>query len=313
MKNIQDQYILRLPIDGMKRVSSEKINCRCWSCGDSKTNKRKKRGWFIWNKRFSTYVYFCHNCGLCTNFKGVAKNLSLPIYDMYMEEEKKAALEMYVCSSNDKEDVIQDESLNLEMLPEGCIPAVNSEECLTYLKNRKIPEYFIKKWFYHKSYGLVVPFEFEDDLVYGWQGRKLKTKEFHTNLPEENPKIWNLFSVNKSEKVFVLESIIDATMLYLIGYQAISIAGADVSAEDLSDFEDLVFIFDNDETGKSRCIKYSNIFKKSEFLVWDKRIRFKDLNEIICSGVDLQKFKKFIDSSIKTSYEIAILSKMKLL
>jgi hypothetical protein len=72
-------------------------------------------------------------------------------------------------------------------------------------------------------------------------------------------------------------------------------------------------IFDNDEVGKLKCIKYSKLFPKARFLVWDKRIKYKDLNEIIVNNISLEKFKKFIDTSLKTAYEVSILSKLNIL
>ena len=41
--------------------------------------------------------------------------------------------------------------------------------------------------------------------------------------------------------------------------------------------------------------------------------KFKDLNEIITNNISLEKFKKFIDTSLKTSYEVSILSILNIL
>lgn len=315
LKFIQEEYIRQLPLDGYKKVSSNKVNCRCPICGDSKTNKRKKRGWFLWNKRFDTYVYSCFNCGISTNFQNICKTFSPSLYEQYKIKEREENFNSYVTASKEEskeaQEEIDDDVIGLSVLPHGSTKCSDVPECLEYLMNRKVPQMFIKKWKYHKSFGLIVPFELDTDDIYGWQSRKLKEKIFHTELPEENYKIWNWFSVDKTKPLFLCESIIDATMLYRIGYQSIAILGSDIESSALEEISEPIFVFDHDETGYKKMIKYSKVYSKAKFLQFDKRIKQKDLNEIIVSGVSDEKFKKFIDSSIKTAFEIQVQSKLK--
>lgn len=315
MRQLQDRYLMTLGLEGLKRISSDKLNVRCKLCGDSSHNKSKKRGYFLWNRRYNTYVYFCHKCGASTNFKGFLKEINPLMYDLYVEEEKKISLQNYLSLKQETTSYVPKNSseVTLDLLPSNCVKCKDDEKCYTYLQKRKIPRTFINKWYYHDDFGMIVPFEYTEDLIYGWQGRKLETKEFFTDLPEDNPKIWNYYQVKKEETCFVLESIIDATMMYHINYQSIAALGSDINPEYLEEFEDLVFIFDNDTVGKLKCIKYSKLFPKARFLVWDKRIKYKDLNEIIVNNISLEKFKKFIDTSLKTAYEVSILSKLNLL
>lgn len=316
IKVLQDQYIPQLGLDGLKKVSSEKYNCRCPICGDSKTNKRKRRGWFIWNRKFDTYVFNCFNCGETTNFQKICKLLRPSLFENYSTEEKKVKFNDFVYNSQsnkDISDVIHDDSIEVALLPKDTIKCSDNSKCLDYLRNRKVPERFIKKWKYNDKYGLIIPFEFDDTTIYGWQSRNLDTKYFHISLPEENMKIWNWFSVDKSKPVFICESIIDATMLYRIGEQSIAMLGADINLDSFMELDEPIFAFDNDKTGLDKTIKYSKLFPDALFLVYDKRIKQKDLNEIITSGIPDDKFKRFIRSHLKTGFQVQVMEKMKTL
>lgn len=310
MKYIQEQFISMLYLDGLKKVGLNKYNCRCPYCNDSKVSKKKKRGWFLWNQPYNTYVFYCHNCSKKTNFKNMLKDFNNVSFQSYLEMEKQEEFNSFINLKPAKKIELSykqelEESISLEYLPDGTVDCKLVPECLAYLQKRKIPQQFIDKWKYNKRFGLIVPFEFEEgeDFVYGWQSRKLNKKEFKISLPEDNPKIWNLFSVKENKNLYITESIIDSCMLYHIGLQSISMLGSDLHKEILDNFKKVYFIFDNDETGRKKTLKYSQIFTDAHFLIWDKRIKQKDLNEIITSGVPLEKFKKFIETSFKSSIE----------
>lgn len=54
-----NQYIIPY-LTRYKRNSPKLINCRCFICGDSETNKNKMRGYFI--QESTGWRYYCHNC-----------------------------------------------------------------------------------------------------------------------------------------------------------------------------------------------------------------------------------------------------------
>lgn len=317
LKYLQEQYIPQLGIEGLKKVSSNKFNCRCPICGDSKTNKRKKRGWFLYNSKFDTWVYNCFNCETTTNFQNICQKLSPALYQSYSEREKYESFNSFISSSTNKEkdyeeyEDSEDDCVSIDSLPDDTIDCIDSPECMEYCTKRKIPLMFIKKWKYSKEYGLIVPFVYEHNLIYGWQSRSLKEKRFHISLPENNEKIWNWYTVDKTKPLYILESVIDATMLYKINRQSIAIIGADINKEVVQEIKYPIFIFDNDETGKLKTIKYSKLFPQAKFLIWDKKIKQKDLNEILVSGVSESQFQNFIDSSIKSGFEANIILQLK--
>jgi len=311
MKYIQDQFITHLGLERVKKLGSEKYNFKCPLCNEGHS-KTKRRGYLLWNKRYNTYVFNCFNCGTTTNFKNILKILSPTQVPIYEQKEKEENFRSYIHPI--KEEKLDDSIsiIGISLLPKGSTKCSDNSVCLEYCLKRKIPQKFIKKWYYHKDYGLIVPFELDNESIYGWQSRNLDTKYFHIELPENNPKIWNWFNINKDEEVFISESIIDASMLYYIGKQSIAAIGSDISTEYLAELKYPVFIFDNDKTGKTKTIKYSKLLPNAKFLVWDKRIHQKDLNEIITSSIPIDKFKKFIEGSLKTGYEIQIQHKMNL-
>lgn len=316
-KILQDQYIPMLGLEGLKKTGTKKYNTRCPYCGDSKTKKTKKRGWFLWNDKYNTYVYNCFNCDTVTNFDGVCKFMSPSVYEVYKTKEREETLSEFIDSmtstkNKQKSNIDENIDISLECLPSGTINCTESSQAIEYLQKRKIPKNIYVNWKYNKSYGIIIPFEYSrettsDGFFYGWQARQINKKDFHTSLPESNPKLWNWFSINKKQPVYILESIIDASMMSLLNYQSIAMVGADIKKEYVDELKEPFFIFDNDETGVKKTIKYSKLYPNAHFLIWNKKIKQKDLNEIIVSGVSVEKFKKFIDTSFVNGFKASII------
>ena len=64
-------------------IVGDKVNCRCFLCGDSKKSATKKRGWIYLNKDCS---YYCFNCGASLSGIKLLKLLSGSDYETIHRE-----------------------------------------------------------------------------------------------------------------------------------------------------------------------------------------------------------------------------------
>lgn len=83
----QDAIIHTIPLEGLSRNGST-YTLRCPICGDSKKDRSKKRGVFLWNENAQSYLYKCHNEGCKYNNKAKTLYNFLKIeYPMIWEAE----------------------------------------------------------------------------------------------------------------------------------------------------------------------------------------------------------------------------------
>ena len=80
----------RLPMFAKKKA--DLWNCRCVICGDSKTNKKKARGYFYRQK--NDMYYKCHNCDASQHFGTFLKNFDAHTYQQYVFERYSSKVKM---------------------------------------------------------------------------------------------------------------------------------------------------------------------------------------------------------------------------
>jgi len=189
---------------------------------------------------------------------------------------------------------------------------IDSKEGLEYCKKRKIPESIIKTLLYcpskHYHFGkmLIFPLWYNDELVYGFQGRSIQGKRFHTHMPNTTFKVYNLYSVDYSSRVYVFESIIDS---YVIN-NSISMLGADLSKTARLMLDKPIFVFDNDRTGEEKTLKYMLAGEKC--FIWPNGIQAKDFGELIQKGIQREILRKLIKDNIYSGLKGEMAIKIKL-
>lgn len=144
---------------------------------------------------------------------------------------------------------------------------------------------------------LVIPL-YIGDKWYGFYSRSLTEHRFFTYIPDDNLgfKIWNLYNIDISKKVYVFEGIFDAIAAHTSGIEnVVACLGATPPEEVLKNLKNAVMCFDNDATGLNNSLKY--IDRGFETLYYSN-IEQKDMNDILIAH-GKEKVKEILDNPIK--------------
>lgn len=279
--------------------------CRCPVCGDSRTNPRKARFYFIQFK--DIFVVKCHKCGYSGSF---GKFLEL-MFSHYVPEYK---LDLFKESSSASVKlkkpepvkpkiepvIVLDNSVSIANLPKG-------HEALKYVLERKIPEDRYDDIGYTENFSQWVSdasgmnkykrlptdkrilFELRDSSgkLFGVQGRSIDKNEtglryITIKFNDEMPKLFGLDLVNTNQPIIVTEGPIDSLFLP----NAISICGGDVSMS-LERFKgcDLTVVLDNEPRSKDTVHRMEvAIAMGYNVCVWKIDPKFKDANDMLLRG-----------------------------
>ena len=104
-------------------------------------------------------------------------------------------------------------------------------------------------------------------------------------LDEDEPKIYGLDKIDKSDPVYITEGPFDSTFIRNV----IAMCGADCDVSDVG-VDDPVWIFDNEPRNVqiTRRIERS-IEDGSKVVIWPSSIREKDINDMVLAGYNVQE------------------------
>lgn len=293
---------------------SDDYSARCDVCGDSSTNKSKKRLHLYRKNTYEEDSIKCFNCGYTGNMFSYLKNYHPSYYDTYKSERGFGALN----------------ALKNEYLTIKAKPKVNSlytfsppkeflefdERATKYIEGRKVTvdEYFYSDGFVQlgdkkvnlKDY-VVIPL-LENDRWYGFYSRCISSKIFYTYIPEQNSgyKVWNWFNISKKNSVYVFEAIFNALSTNI--QNSIACMGSDLPMERLGELDDVVFLFDNDKTGREKSLKYALLNHK--VFIWPNDIKDKDFNDLLKKGMSKNAVTTFIKDNIHSGISAIVKLKM---
>lgn len=283
-----EYYLNQLNLENLIKKSAYLYQMRCPICGDSKTIKQKKRGFLIYKNQ--DWFYFCHNCSYASSFKYFIHSLNSNLYkkyikDSFLNKNKEIQKEIGIKSG----ELIEPENYNFFKLSSKYLKNNDKwkfilEKADQFLFDRKL-EFLRDKIFlslHQKWYFRIILPIFNETGMYGFQARTL-TKSHNKYLTffcdESQPKIYNYFNIDKENPILVTEGIIDSLFLN----NSIAMLGSNLYVKNtkLDKFKDkLIFIFDNDVTGKEKQEKYLN--KGFSIATWPNQFsQYKDINEII--------------------------------
>lgn len=231
-------------LDKFKDNGNHVYSFRCPICGDSQKDKRKTRGYLLYDGQKGNVRFFCHNCGASSSFSSFLKNIAPDLYGPYK-------IEMFGKALGSKKEPSVDEKFKATSTDvkqtfgnplSGCHKLSKCPETLNMVKEyaewRQIPlERFDKiyaaknasvltakldKYKDHKFPDvpvLVIPF-FTKDGSYSYIQCRVADRDFDEDfrfitlqIDDENPKLYGLDSVNWNNPVYVLEGPIDATLV----------------------------------------------------------------------------------------------------
>lgn len=272
-----------------------------------------------------------------------SSDLTFFIKRYYPDVYKKYVKDLFLEKINNKEKSIELEikkDLNIdlkELIKDFKIQKVEDVNfAYDYLKNRKLEKYsnkfmYIENFmgFYNKinnyenksTYDprLIIPFIKNDTKeIYALQGRSLfgqSPKYLTIILNNKYEKLYNYYNINKNKRIYFTEGPIDS--LFLPNSFAISRAKMNLNLlKNIKLFKDLVFVPDTDFIYNYEIKKNIKEFIKIGIKIYippKKYEKYKDINDLIISGLSEIEVKQLIDSNI---YEgilaLAKLSKYKI-
>lgn len=289
-----------------KQVKNNLYNFRCPYCGDSQRHKNKARGYIYQLK--NDHNYKCHNCGMSKSFTNFLKDLDQTLYDSYVLERYKQGITGKNSNTPDPTFNFQKPIFkNLKQFDLPTIEELNNEHpAKVYLKNRKIPDKFLKqlyycehfkKWTNQQKYTfesidrdeprIIIPLINQGEII-GFQGRSLnkysKIKYITIILDENQPKIYGMDNVKREETIYVTEGPLDS--LFVRNSIAMCGADADISKWGIDNF---VRIYDNEPRNTEIVSRYATSISRGErIVIWPINIKEKDINDMVLSGLDVQ-------------------------
>ena len=295
----------RLPMFAKKKA--DLWNCRCVICGDSKTNKKKARGYFYRQK--NDMYYKCHNCDASQHFGTFLKNFDAHTYQQYVFERYSKG-ENGPKAHKDAEEFITFEAPVFK--PKSLLDevAVRLDKCdadneaVKYCEARKIPVDKYPELYYIPSVKdiqkiapqydsirteeprLLLPFYDEAGELTGVTMRGLRGESLRyimIKIQEDAPLIFGINNIDKTKPITIVEGPIDSLFLN----NSLACAGTGFSKiESLNLPKNLItIVFDNQPRNIEVCKlveKYINLDYK--VVIWPCGYREKDINDFVESG-----------------------------
>ena len=316
---IEHKYISLLSgrLERFQRVNSNVYRFRCPICGDSQKDHRKTRGHLLENG--GKIRFYCHNCSASMQFKYFMKEIDPTLYLEYVKEQIK--------ESGNQKDV---ETFAEKMKPPVFVKTTALSQikkvsqlkvdhpAKLYVQSRLIPVELHYKLFYAPKFGawvnsmipnkikvgekdeprLIIPFLDQEKNLFGFQGRSFRkdgVRYITIMLDETKPKVFGLDRIDESKDIYLLEGPIDSMFLP----NAMAAAGGDLSAQIEQTGllkEKIVVVFDN-EPRHSDTIKRMQkaIDAGYRVVIWPSDIQYKDVNDMILSGMKSEYIKDVLD------------------
>lgn len=321
--------------------SGKRFNFRCPICGDSKKNKYKKRGWFYPNTENTSLKFKCFNCSETSSLANFIKRQDFSLYKQYNMEKFSGKNEYEFESTKNikrnKEDnsILDARSIFEETKYLKKLSSLNNNHIsIQYCKTRKMtskvlnilyftPNYYefvksidsntdLKKEIYNYQ-AIIIPLITEDGIEFGFQSRNLESNSkirYNTFILDKRfTKAFGMDRIERNEDIWIVEGAFDALLFRN------SIAALDSHLYSIVDRlslgkEKVILLFDNEPRNKEivKLVKKSiNEGYRVAFIPKEFREKGKDINEIICNGVDkkelLEKLKENIFQNHKAQME----------
>lgn len=288
------------------------FNFSCPFCGDSKTDRRKARGYLY--LRNGRYKYFCHNC----NISGInTEKLLLHIDPSTHGEYLKERLQAYYADRPKPEVQVFAEKMKTPRFRKES-PLVHLKKisqlspdhpAKLYVEDRLIPssvhhKLFLcpkfKKWsnecapdtFESLQYDeprLIIPLIDVDQRLFGFQGRSFdpnsKLKYITVMIDKSMPKLYGLDSLDRRQDILCVEGPIDSMFLP----NCLASAGSDITSNlDFvsEDHKQFTIVYDNEPRSRQTIEKIEKAINRGfNVCIWPSSIHQKDVNAMVLAGI----------------------------
>lgn len=301
-----------------KRKGDTLWNFSCPVCGDSSKNKLKARG-YLFKVKTSIFVK-CHNCGYSDNINNFIKLINPTlhqeyVYDLYKNKGTRV---------NQLDDSVLEQFKNTRSVASSplinlkSIDLLNSDHpAVKYCAKRKIPEQYYKILFYAPKFikyynskttdapltvkehpRLIIPFYDSSKSCFALQARsfgKEIPKYYTMKFDKTKEKIYGMDRVNTSKRIYIVEGPIDSLFIN----NAIAVSGSSFNGPTIESLKfNATIIYDN-EPRSPTIIKLleKSIDKGFNVCIWPDNLKYKDVNDMILSGITQTELTEIINSN----------------
>tara|TARA_B100001939_G_scaffold171422_1_gene147760 strand:+ start:88 stop:1086 length:999 start_codon:yes stop_codon:yes gene_type:complete len=303
----------QLPL--FKKKGDHLWNFRCPVCGDSQKNKTKSRG-YVYRKQNNLF-FKCHNCGDGRSISNLIKFLNTDLHKQYVMEVYKDSQNRY--TQPKEKPKYEFKRPTFKKKKQVKLPTIkslsNDHYAKKYILGRRLPEKFHSLIYYAENFSewvkiydhnykgdsdprIVIPFFDKSGNLIAAQGRAFnntKLRYITIKVEKDSQKIYGLDRVNLNKHVYVVEGPFDSMFLD----NCIAMAGSDIS--DLSYVKDKVIVYDNEPRNIEIVKKMEKTIQNHiPLCIWPSGLNYKDINDIIISGIDKDKLQSIIDENTYT-------------
>ncbi len=316
--------LLSSRLRNFKRKGNNLWNCSCPYCGDSKTNKRKARG-YVYDLKGKAQ-YHCHNCSVTRSFTNFLKEQD---YLFYTDFVKESLTEKGIRKSDQHKVTLKTRSDTASKTCNNALDRLKSILVLKkdhpareYVKSRSIPLEFYNKLYYAPKFNawtisvvpdkeealetsrehprLIIPFLDKEGNLTAFQGRSFDPDDklrYITIIVDSNaPKIFGIDRYDPNKKGYITEGPLDSLFLE----NGISSAGGDIAVTLSNSFDrsNLVVVYDNERRSIFTIQKMNKAINAGHpVFFWPSESMGKDINEAINKGLTIDQLKDIIDDN----------------
>lgn len=290
MKNIQEEFLHKIGLENLSEKNGV-YSFRCPICGDSVSNKQKKRGILLPSD--SGYWFYCHNCNASIPFSKFLSEIAPELITEYnIQKFKSGVFKKSFSEKPHLEASIIWSSKDSHLI--RCSELEKSHEAIKYLLSRKVPESSFKNVFWcsdiqkminekipknYKSFlksGLVWEMRNETGSLVGFQCRTIradapKTMRFAKFVISSGGFIRN----GIKSPFIVLEGPIDGMFFE----NSIALCSTGLKS---FNFSDTIYFFDQEPRNSAVCRGMERAIKNKQLVcILPKKYHGMDINDII--------------------------------
>lgn len=332
---IRENVYIHLNINRKSR-QSEKINCRCFICGDSKKDTTIKRGWIYFpNGGVPNYFCFNESCsaqgvGLLAKIQGTTnKQAFAQVVQRFRDRDDNFNFDGDDFIIDDDGFAEFNEPAPIEKEKEKFIIPADwlelDERATNIIESRKIMEapFAPKNWKLYvstKHARIVIPWVDVNGNIIGYQMRSIykdQTPKYKFEMGSDKPIFISGSFDNSFPYIFVGEGIFD--MIFV--QNGCAIGGIKPTNKQLEilktkyPFHEIILLLDNPWVDTASKKEIFNLYKKNKsqrIFMWDKNNKSKDINDDVISSNDLMKYdKKYLEHHIVSLAKAKIMLKFK--
>ena len=142
---------------------------------------------------------------------------------------------------------------------------------------------------------VIIPFLDVDNKMFAFQGRAFGDEEpkyITIKLDENKRRIYGLDRLDINKTIYITEGPIDSLFLP----NAIAVAGSDLEIQNLK--RKAVYVFDNEPRSIEIVNKMKKLIEKNyNICIWPKSLKYKDINDMVMSGMSPVEVQGIIDNN----------------